>query len=113
MLVIIFSDDQYAKAVRAVKRGRDGSRDGFLRRSGTLYDQHHVLKRRVKPWPEDHKARTREKIVQAAAAAFRAGGVAGVRLEDVMARAALTHGGFYAHFASKEELLREALEHAS
>jgi TetR/AcrR family transcriptional repressor of nem operon len=65
------------------------------------------------PWPEDHKARTREKIVQAAAAAFRAGGVAGVRLEDVMARAGLTHGGFYAHFASKEELLREALEHAS
>jgi TetR/AcrR family transcriptional repressor of nem operon len=65
------------------------------------------------PWPEDHKARTRAKIVQAAAAAFRAGGVAAVRLEDVMARAGLTHGGFYAHFASKEELLREALEHAS
>ncbi|MGH8637292.1 MAG: TetR/AcrR family transcriptional regulator [Burkholderiales bacterium] len=65
------------------------------------------------PWPEDHKARTRERIVQAAAAAFRAGGVASVRLEDVMARAGLTHGGFYAHFASKEELLREALEHAS
>ncbi|MGH9373818.1 MAG: TetR/AcrR family transcriptional regulator [Vicinamibacterales bacterium] len=65
------------------------------------------------PWPEDHKARTREKIVQAAAAAFRAGGIADVRLEDVMARAGLTHGGFYAYFASKEELLREALEHAS
>jgi TetR/AcrR family transcriptional repressor of nem operon len=65
------------------------------------------------PWPEDHKARTREKIVQAAAAAFRAGGVAAVRLEDVMARAGLTHGGFYTHFASKEDLLREALEHAS
>jgi len=65
------------------------------------------------PWPEDHKARTRRKIVEAAAAAFRAGGVAGVRVEDVMARAGLTHGGFYAHFASKEDLLREAMEHAS
>lgn len=64
------------------------------------------------PWPEDHKVRTRGKIVQAAAAAFRAGGIAAVRLEDVMARAGLTHGGFYAHFASKEDLLREALEHA-
>lgn len=65
------------------------------------------------PWPENHKARTREKIVQAAAAAFRAGGVGAVRLEDVMAGAGLTHGGFYSHFASKEDLLREALEHAS
>jgi TetR/AcrR family transcriptional repressor of nem operon len=64
------------------------------------------------PWPDDHKTRTREKIVQAAAAAFRAGGVANVRLEDVMARAGLTHGGFYAHFSSKEELLREAVKHA-
>src|SRR5262245_6763895 len=64
-------------------------------------------------WPREHKARTRQKIVEAAAAEFRAGGVAGVRLEDVMARAGLTHGGFYAHFSSKEDLLREALEHAS
>lgn len=64
------------------------------------------------PWPEGHKAQTRQRIVEAAAAAFRAGGVAGVRLEDVMARAGLTHGGFYAHFSSKDELLRAALEHA-
>ena len=65
------------------------------------------------PWPGDHKARTRKKIVEAAAAAFRAAGVTGVRVEDVMASAGLTHGGFYAHFGSKDELLREALEHAS
>src|SRR5262245_9127819 len=65
------------------------------------------------PWPDHHKARTREKIVQAAAAAFRAGGFAGVRVEDIMARAGLTHGGFYAHFRSKEELLREAVKYAS
>jgi TetR/AcrR family transcriptional repressor of nem operon len=65
------------------------------------------------PWAKDHKARTRRKIVEAAAAAFRAGGIADVRVEDVMARAGLTHGGFYAHFRSKDELLREAVEHAS
>ena len=64
------------------------------------------------PWPDDRKTRTREKIVQAAAAAFRAGGITNVRVEDVMARAGLTHGGFYAHFRSKEELLREAVKHA-
>jgi TetR/AcrR family transcriptional regulator, transcriptional repressor for nem operon len=65
------------------------------------------------PWPADHKNQTRERIVEAAAAAFRAGGVDRVRLEDIMARAGLTHGGFYAHFKSKDELLRAALERAS
>src|SRR5262245_50159449 len=64
------------------------------------------------PWPDHHKARTREKIVQAAAAAFRAGGFASVRVEDVMADAGRTHGGFYTHFRSKEELLREAVKYA-
>jgi TetR/AcrR family transcriptional repressor of nem operon len=65
------------------------------------------------PWPSDHKARTRTKIVAAASTAFRAGGVAGVRIEDVMAQAGLTHGGFYAHFASKTDLLRDALDYAN
>ena len=64
------------------------------------------------PWPKDHKTRTRARIVEAAAAAFRARGVGGVRVEDVMAAAGLTHGGFYAHFESKDELLAESLEHA-
>jgi TetR/AcrR family transcriptional repressor of nem operon len=50
--------------------------------------------------------------VQAAAAAFRARGISGVRVEDVMGRAGLTHGGFYAHFASKDDLLRESLDYA-
>src|SRR6266508_2728995 len=65
------------------------------------------------PWPRGHKTRTRERIVKAAAAAFRARGVAGVRVEDVMADAGLTHGGFYAHFASKDALLGPVLRHAS
>jgi len=64
------------------------------------------------PWPKDHKSRTRTRIVQAAAAAFRAGGISGVRVEGVMARAGLTHGGFYAHFTSKDALLRESLDYA-
>src|SRR5262245_37675321 len=65
------------------------------------------------PWPQDHKSRTRRRIVQAAAAAFRAGGTSRVRVEDIMARAGLTHGGFYAHFTSKDHLLRESLDYAS
>ncbi len=65
------------------------------------------------PWPKDHKSRTRERIVKAAAAAFRARGVSAVGVDDVMAQAELTRGGFYAHFVSKDELLRAAVEQAS
>jgi TetR/AcrR family transcriptional repressor of nem operon len=64
------------------------------------------------PWPKDHKAKTREKIVVEASAALRTHGVDGVGVEDVMARAGLTHGAFYAHFGDKDELVRVALEHA-
>lgn len=65
------------------------------------------------PWPDDHKKRTRERIVRAAAEAFRARGLAGVRLDEVMAAAGLTHGGFYAHFRSKDDLLAEAIDLAN
>jgi len=65
------------------------------------------------PWPKDHKSRTRRKIVAAASTAFRADGISHVRIEDVMTRAGLTHGGFYAHFDSKADLLREALGYAA
>jgi AcrR family transcriptional regulator len=53
-----------------------------------------------------------ERILDAAARAVRRAGVAGVGVADVMKEAGLTHGGFYAHFASREALLAEALEHA-
>lgn len=47
-----------------------------------------------------------------AASALRAKGVSGVGVADIMAGAGLTHGGFYAHFPSKDDLVAEALEHA-
>lgn len=65
------------------------------------------------PWPKDHKAKTRERIVASAAAAFRSRGVDGVGVEEIMAAAGLTHGGFYAHFAAKDELVAAALAAAS
>jgi TetR/AcrR family transcriptional regulator, transcriptional repressor for nem operon len=67
----------------------------------------------IMPWPKEHKANTRQRIVEAAAAAFRQHGIARVGVADVMRRAGLTHGGFYAHFASKDDLLAEALVYAS
>jgi TetR/AcrR family transcriptional regulator, transcriptional repressor for nem operon len=65
------------------------------------------------PWPKDHKRITRDRIVQAAAAAFRQNGADKVGVSEIMQEAGLTHGGFYAHFASKEDLLVEALRYAS
>jgi TetR/AcrR family transcriptional regulator, transcriptional repressor for nem operon len=56
------------------------------------------------------KRDTRERVLCEAARAFRAQGPQGVSVQDVMRRAGLTHGGFYAHFASKDELLCKAIE---
>lgn len=63
-------------------------------------------------WPRDHKARTHTRIVQAAAAALRERGIAEVGVDAIMEEAGLTRGGFYAHFASKDELVAEALDQA-
>jgi len=56
-----------------------------------------------------HKERTRQRIVKSAANAFRAKGYDGVSIDQLMAAADLTRGGFYAHFASKEALFSEVL----
>src|SRR5260370_33533796 len=52
--------------------------------------------------------RTRERIVAAASAEFRQHGIVATGLADLMASAGLTHGGFYKHFQSKDELISEA-----
>jgi TetR/AcrR family transcriptional repressor of nem operon len=53
-------------------------------------------------------AQTRGRIVSAAAKMFLEKGLSGVGMRDIMAAARLTQGGFYRHFASKEELIVEA-----
>ena len=53
-------------------------------------------------------AATRQRIIMAAAAAFRKNGIAGTGLSDLMAAAGLTHGGFYRHFDSKDQIVAEA-----
>lgn len=58
------------------------------------------------------KALTHERILDTAARAIRRAGFQGVGVADIMKEAGLTHGGFYAHFASRDALLVEALEHA-
>jgi TetR/AcrR family transcriptional repressor of nem operon len=56
----------------------------------------------------EEAAANRERIVDAAAQLFRERGFEGIGVADLMKEAGLTHGGFYGHFASKEDLIAEA-----
>jgi TetR/AcrR family transcriptional regulator, transcriptional repressor for nem operon len=60
-------------------------------------------------YPKDHKAHTHDRIVRTAAALFRENGIEQISVPTLMARAGLTHGGFYAHFPSKDALVAEAV----
>ncbi len=55
---------------------------------------------------------THDRIVEVASRAIRRGGYDGVGVADIMKEAGLTHGGFYAHFASRNALLTEAVQRA-
>jgi TetR/AcrR family transcriptional regulator, transcriptional repressor for nem operon len=57
----------------------------------------------------EHKLETRRKIVQDASRRVRAEGLTGAAVSAVMKDAGLTHGGFYKHFESKDDLLLESL----
>ena len=58
------------------------------------------------------KELTHERIVNTAATAIRRSGYDGTGVADLMKEAGLTHGGFYAHFDSRNQLLAEAVERA-
>lgn len=65
----------------------------------------------------EQAALNRERIVETASRLFREKGYDGIGVADLMKCAGLTHGGFYGHFASKEDLLAEAfgkaMEHSA
>jgi len=63
--------------------------------------------------PSSKKQATHDKIVRTAASAIRARGYDGVSVAEIMEQAGLTHGGFYAHFASRDAMLAEALDRAA
>jgi len=58
----------------------------------------------------EHKIETHQKIVKDASRRVRAEGLNGAAVGAVMRDAGLTHGGFYKHFANKDELLMESLK---
>ncbi len=62
---------------------------------------------------QSRREQSHARILDAAARAVRRQGYAGVGVAEVMKEAGLTHGGFYAHFNSRDALLAAAIEHAA
>jgi TetR/AcrR family transcriptional repressor of nem operon len=60
-------------------------------------------------YEKGHKEQTRQKIVEAASERFRADGIDAVGVVSLMNDVGLTQGGFYNHFGSKEDLVRESV----
>lgn len=63
-------------------------------------------------YSEDHKAQTHQRIIAEASERFRRDGVGATGLQPLMKALGLTHGGFYAHFQSKDDLVQQALDAA-
>ena len=61
-------------------------------------------------YQRQHKAEIHQKIVKDASRRVRADGLTGAAVSSVMRDAGLTHGGFYKHFESRDEMLIEALK---
>ncbi len=60
-------------------------------------------------YSKDHKQATRQRILEAAGRRFKEDGIDGAGVATVMSDAELTNGAFYAHFASKEDLVANVL----
>lgn len=63
-------------------------------------------------YSQDHKAQTHQRIIKEASARFRRDGIGATGLQPLMRALGLTHGGFYSHFKSKDELVEKALQSA-
>src|SRR5579859_2284072 len=63
-------------------------------------------------YSREHKFQTHARIVKKASVKLREKGAHGIGVADLMKDAGLTHGGFYAHFNSREALVIEAFNYA-
>jgi TetR/AcrR family transcriptional regulator, transcriptional repressor for nem operon len=63
-------------------------------------------------YTKEHKQETHDRIVRKASIRLREKGAHGIGVADLMKEAGLTHGGFYAHFDSREALVIEAFGYA-
>ena len=72
----------------------------------------HIMRNTKQTARTTAKEASHERIVSAAARAIRRSGYDGTGVADIMKEAGLTHGAFYAHFASREAMLAEAADRA-
>jgi TetR/AcrR family transcriptional regulator, transcriptional repressor for nem operon len=70
-----------------------------------------LFKEDAMPYPPEHKPGIRRRILESARRLFNRRGFTEVTIDEVMADAGLSHGGFYRHFGSKEELYAEAVRY--
>src|SRR5436305_11845220 len=71
-----------------------------------------IMQKRSTRTTQRRKDVTHDRIVDSAARAIRRSGYSGTGVADIMKDAGLTHGGFYAHFPSREAMLAEAADRA-
>ena len=71
-----------------------------------------IMKKPTRKTATRRKEATHDRIVEVAARAIRRTGYGGTGVADIMKEAGLTHGGFYAHFASREAMIAEAVDRA-
>src|SRR4051812_40664708 len=76
-----------------------------------LYDCKHLIGLPMR-YSREHKLETHARIVKKASVRLREKGAHGIGVADLMKDAGLTHGGFYAHFDSREALVIEAFAYA-
>src|SRR2546429_8632574 len=100
----------HATARSGVRAARN--RCSFSRAQLLLYDCKHLMRLKFMRYSKEHKQETHERIVKKASVRLREKGAHGIGVADLMKEAGLTHGGFYAHFASREALVIEAFAHA-
>jgi TetR/AcrR family transcriptional repressor of nem operon len=75
-----------------------------------LYYIHHIKEIKAMRYGAEHKEETRKRVLKAAAKAIRADGPHRIAVAGVMAEVGLTHGGFYAHFKSKDDLVAASID---
>src|SRR6202000_572216 len=95
---------------RGIFRGY-GNNPRFSPRTLLLYDCEHAIGTPMR-YSREHKQETHDRIVRKASVRLREKGAHGIGVADLMKEAGLTHGGFYAHFDSREALVIEAFTYA-